>query len=103
MSNNDSFNRKNSPVFSGVLQYFPDAIMEISRHSKRGNDKHNAGQPLHWSKEKSPDHADCIARHLIDIGPNWDSMDEETQSYHATALAWRSLALLQIMLERKKK
>ena len=94
--------RKNSPVFSGVLQYFPEAMMEISRHSKKGNDKHNPGQPLHWAKEKSTDHADCIARHLIDIGPNWDALDEKTKSYHATALAWRALALLQTVLERKK-
>jgi hypothetical protein len=99
---NNSLNRKNKPVFSGVLQYFPDAIMEISTHSKKGNDKHNPGQPLHWSKEKSKDHADCIARHLIDIGPNWDEIDPESQSYHATALAWRSLALLQTLLERNK-
>lgn len=99
MNSND---RKNRPVFSGVLQYFPDAIMEISHHSKKGNDKHNPGQPLHWAKEKSKDHADCIARHLIDIGPSWDALDEETQSYHASALAWRALALLQTVLERNK-
>lgn len=98
----DKHSRKDSPVFSGVLQYFPDAIMEIAKHSKKGNDKHNPGQPLHWSKDKSPDHADCVARHLIDVGPTWDALDAETGSYHATALAWRSLALLQIMLERKK-
>lgn len=102
MSNQDSTIRKNSPVFSGVLQYFPDAMMEISRHSKAGNDKHNPGQPLHWAKEKSKDHADCIARHLIDIGPNWDECDPETGSYHATALAWRALALLQTLLEHEK-
>lgn len=95
-------NRKDKPVFSGVLQYFPEAIMEISAHSKKGNDKHNPGEPLHWAKEKSKDHADCIARHLIDIGPNWDEVDPETGSYHATALAWRALALLQTLLERNK-
>lgn len=94
--------RKNSPVFSGVLMYFPEAIMEVSRHSKRGNDKHNPGQPLHWAKEKSKDHADCIARHLIDIGPNWDAIDSETGSLHAAALAWRALALLQTVLDKKK-
>lgn len=99
----DSQTRKNSPVFSGVLQYFPDAMMEISRHSKAGNDKHNPGQPLHWAKEKSKDHADCIARHLIDIGPNWDQRDPETGSFHATALAWRALALLQTLLEKEQK
>lgn len=94
--------RKDRPVFSGVMQYFPDALLEVALHSKKGNDKHNPGEPLRWAKEKSTDQADCVARHLIDIGPNWDAIDEETQSYHATALAWRALALLQTVLERKK-
>lgn len=93
--------RKDSPLFSGVLQYFPKALLEVSRHSKRGNDKHNPGQPLHWAKDKSSDHADCVARHLVDIGPNWDALDLETGSLHTTALAWRALALLQTVLERQ--
>lgn len=94
--------RKDMPVFSGVMQYFPDALMAIALHSKRGNDKHNPGQSLHWAKGKSTDHADCIARHLIDIGPNWDHLDPETGSMHAMALAWRALALLQTVLDRSK-
>ena len=100
MSN--SQNRKNMPLFSGVMMYFPDALLAVSQHSKRGGDKHHPGQPLHWDKSKSADHADCIARHLIDIGPNWDNVDDETGSLHATALAWRALALLQTVLERSK-
>lgn len=100
---NDSQDRKNTPVFTGVLMYFPDALSEIARHSRKGGEKHAPGQPLHWAKEKSKDHADCIARHLIDIGPTWDARDEETDSYHATALAWRALALLQTLLEKNSK
>ncbi len=94
--------RKEMPLFSGLLMYFPDALMNIAHHSKKGNDKHNPGAPMHWSREKSKDHADCIGRHLIDIGPNWDAVDEETGSYHAAALAWRALAILQIVLEKEK-
>lgn len=100
MSNSNQ--RKNQPVFSGVLMYFPDAVKAIASHSWAGNMKHNPGEPLHWAKEKSKDHADCIARHLIDIGPTWDAVDPETDSLHATALAWRALALLQTVLERDK-
>ncbi len=96
-----SSNRKDKPLFSGVLMYFPEALLAVAEHSKKGNDKHNPGQPMHWAKEKSTDHADCVARHLTDIGPNWDNVDEETASLHATALAWRALALLQTVLERK--
>lgn len=95
--------RKAKPVFSGVLMYFPDAMLAIAEHSKKGNDKHNPGQALHWAKEKSTDQADCVARHLIDIGPNWDGIDPETGSLHAAALAWRALALLQTVLEKQAK
>jgi len=94
--------RKNKPLFSGVLMYFPDALLAIAEHSNKGSSKHNPGQPLHWAKEKSTDHADCAARHLIGIGPKWNSIDDETGSLHATALAWRALALLQTVIERTK-
>ncbi len=94
--------RKSQPVFSGVLMYFPDAVLAVSEHSKRGSDKHQPGEPMRWAKEKSPDQADCIARHLIDIGTNWDAVDPETGSLHAAALAWRALALLQMVIERQK-
>lgn len=95
--------RKAKPLFSGVLMYFPDALLAVAEHSKRGNDKHNPGQPLHWARGKSTDQADCIARHLIDIGPEWNERDPEFGSYHATALAWRALALLQTVIEREGK
>jgi hypothetical protein len=97
----NSAERKATPLFSGVFMYFPDALLAIAQHSKKGNDKHNPGQPLHWAKDKSADQADCISRHLVDIGPNWDAVDHETGSLHAVALAWRALALLQTVLERK--
>lgn len=97
-----SADRKGKPLFSGCLMYFPDALLAVAEHSRKANSKHNPGQPLHWSKDKSKDHADCIARHLVDIGPTWDETDPELGSYHATALAWRALALLQTVLERKK-
>lgn len=80
--------------------YFPNALLAVAAHSKKANDKHNPGEPLHWSKEKSSDHADCIGRHLLDIGPNWDAIDPEFGSLHATALAWRALALLETVLTR---
>lgn len=82
--------------------YFPDALLAVSEHSLKANTKHNPGEPLRWAKEKSKDHADCVARHLIDIGPDWSAIDPEFGSYHATALAWRALALLQTVLEREK-
>ena len=90
--------RKDRPVFSGVLNYFPDAIAYVAMISKIGNDKHNPGQPLHWSRDKSSDHKDCCARHLIDAG-HFDPDGIRHSGY----LAWRALANLQIELEEAAK
>lgn len=86
--------RKQTPIASGVLDYFPDAIAEIARVSFQGNEQHNPGQPLHWAREKSTDHADCIGRHLLQRGGrDTDGMR------HSAKLAWRALALLQLEIE----
>lgn len=63
----DSAERKNVPMFSGVLKYAPAALAGMARISKLGNDKHNPGQPLHHARGKSNDHPDCIVRHAIDV------------------------------------
>lgn len=93
----DSAARKATPIFSGVLRYFPDALAAVARLSKLGNDKHNPGEPLHWSRDKSNDHGDCIVRHQIDF----DMIDPETGEYHAVAVAWRALAQLQLLEEAR--
>jgi hypothetical protein len=90
----DSSARKSIPVTTGVLDYFPLAIAAVAQLSKAGNDKHNPGEPLHWARGKSTDHADCIGRHLIDRG-----RFAEDGTRHTAALAWRALALLQEELE----
>lgn len=90
----DPKERKATPIATGVLDYFPLALAEVSRVSKAGNDQHNPGQPLHWDKTKSLDHADCIVRHLIDRG----TVDSDGQR-HSAKVAWRALALLQTELE----
>lgn len=90
----DSAERKKIPIVGGVLNYFPDAIIAVARISQKGNDKHNPGQPLHWSRDKSTDHIECIARHLVD----YDKLDEDGE-YHIDHLIWRACALSQLMKE----
>lgn len=92
----ESAARKATPVYSGCLNYFPLALAAVARLSKIGNDKHNPGQPLHWSRGKSNDHLDCIARHLMDAG----TLDENGE-LHDVALAWRALANLQLAEEKR--
>ena len=86
--------RKERPITRGVLDYFPDAIAEIAHVSYVGNQQHNPGEPMHWAKEKSADHADCIARHLIERGKT-----DTDGLRHTAKAAWRALALLQMEIE----
>jgi hypothetical protein len=86
--------RKGVPICTGVLDYFPLALAEIARVSKKGNDQHNPGQPLHWARDKSTDHADCLIRHMLERG----TVDTDGQR-HTAKVAWRALALLQEELE----
>ncbi len=115
----ESEHRKEYPLYSGCLAYFPAALAGVARHSKEGNDKHNPGQPLHHSRGKSGDHADCIMRHLVDLGDLlahhqsylvMAATDKQPAGYvrykqqdildEVSALAWRALALSQELHER---
>lgn len=90
----DAATRKSSPIATGLLDYFPQALAAVANCSKVGNDQHNPGQPLHWAKEKSKDHADCLIRHMIERG----TIDTDGVR-HSAKVAWRALALLQSELE----
>ena len=94
----DAATRKQHPMATGLLDYFPDALMAVSHVSFAGNQQHNPGEPLHWAREKSTDHADCIVRHLKDRG----KFDEDGERHSAKA-AWRALALLQTEIEQEGK
>lgn len=83
------------PMADGLLDYFPNALAEIARHSKKAGDKHHPGAPLHWERSKSTDHRNKILRHLVDTGGK-----DKDGNRHSTGLAWRALALLQEELER---
>lgn len=92
-----SADRKGVAVARGLFAYFPDALALVARHSVRSNEKHNPGQPVHWSREKSTDHEDCIARHAISIAIDPDSLDDG--QLHMVCRAWRALAALQLWAE----
>lgn len=90
-----SSERKAIPIVSGLLDYFPSALIEVAKVSKAGNDKHNPGQPLHHARGKSMDHADSAVRHIMERG----SVDPDTGLSVLAHAAWRVLALLQEELE----
>lgn len=93
----DPKERKKYPIATGVLDYFPDALAEVSRVSYTGNEQHNPGQSLRWDRSKSKDEADTMIRHFMARG----TRDSDGQRHMAKAV-WRALALLQKEIEEDK-
>ena len=89
--------RKQYPVASGVLDYFPDAIVAVSNLSWQGNNQHNPGQPLHWARDKSKDQADTMIRHFLQRG-----IIDTDGVPHTVKMVWRALAILQLEIERQQ-
>lgn len=88
--------RKERPVYSGFLRYFPDAVQEVARLSFIGNKQHNPDMPMFWDRSKSGDELDALMRHLIDAG----KLDTDGV-LHDTKVAWRAMANLQKVLEQQ--
>ena len=91
------FTRKQTPIYSGVLKYFPDAIREVAQCSFVGNEQHNPNTPLHWDRSKSGDELDALTRHLLEAG----TIDSDGIR-HSAKVAWRALANLQKEIEQSK-
>ena len=91
----DPKERKKIPLWSGLLQYFPDALVAVANLSYVGNEQHNPGEPLHWAREKSSDQEDTLLRHLMEKG----TVDTDGVR-HSTKMVWRALAILQLELEQ---
>lgn len=92
----DAMARNEYPMADGLLYYFPAALAEVARVSKIGNDQHNPGQPMHWDRSKSRDHANKILRHQLEAGTR-----DADGTLHSAKVAWRALAQLQEELERE--
>jgi hypothetical protein len=86
--------RKAQPIARGVIDYFPDALLALAELSRRGNEQHHPGAPLHWSYHQSAQHADSLMRHFIDR-----HSDDTDGVPHVVKVAWRALAMLQTHLE----
>lgn len=95
----DAAARKNVPLFSGLLKYFPKALAAVAHLSKVGNVQHNGPDaPLHWDRSKSGDELDALTRHLLEAG----TIDTDGVR-HSTKTAWRALANLEKELEAVEK
>lgn len=93
--------RKEYPIVTGCMDYFPAAIAEVARLSYLANEKHNPGEPLHHSRNKSGDHDDCLGRHTLERGKFEVIAINDVDHYvlHSVCRAWRAMAAAQIELE----
>lgn len=92
--------RKSLPIWTGVIMYFPDVWAEVAKVSVLGNEQHNPGQPLHWSRGKSTDQMDSAFRHMLDHAQG-RALDSDG-AYHLAKAIWRLSAELQLCIERQK-
>jgi hypothetical protein len=90
----DAEERKRRPLASGVLDYFPNALMAVAHCSLVGNEQHNPDTEIHWDRSKSGDESDALLRHMIDRG----KMDSDGVR-HSAKIAWRALAMLEKEIE----
>ena len=98
-SDNKAQLRKNTPVFSGCVAYFPLALKEIAKASVKGQAQHNPGKPLAWDRSKSGDELDAMMRHLIDHASG-DEFDDDGIR-HIVKCGWRILAFIQKTMENE--
>lgn len=92
----DAKARKEVPLYSGFLKYFPRATAAVAELSRIGNTQHNPGKPLHWDRSKSGDELDALARHLLEAG----TIDTDGVR-HSAKVAWRAMANLEKELEEE--
>ncbi len=90
--------RKALPIWDGVVLYFPDALRAVAEVSVAGNAQHNAGQKLHWAREKSTDQMNTAFRHMLDHGTG--TVKDTDGTYHLAKAIWRLCAELQLTIER---
>ena len=84
----DAAERKQIPIYTGFIRYFPDAIAAVAKVSLVGGIQHGqTPETLHWDRSKSKDELDAMMRHILD--EDWEQV------------AWRALANLQKQIEKR--
>ena len=78
--------RKQIPVYSAFVRFFPRAIVAVTKMSMEGQRQHNAnGDSIKWIRSASSDDKDALMRHVLE--EDW------------AKVAWRAMAILEKHLE----
>lgn len=86
--------RKQFPLATGCMEYFPNALLAVSHQSWLGNQQHHPDKPLHWDKNKSADEKDAGARHSVEgdlVAKAWRSLAELERALLAGYKPWAYL------------
>ena len=94
----DSEQRKEYPIYGGLITYFGDALAAVSKLSYEGNQQHHPDEPLHWDESKSTDSRDALMRHIFDMETANKNLDSGKELDEATRVAWRGLENLQRLI-----
>ena len=87
--------RKQFPVHSGCIEYFPNALLCVAHQSWLGNQQHHPDKPLHWDKSKSADEPDAGLRHAIEgdlVAKAWRALAELERALGAGYRPWPYLS-----------
>lgn len=89
-----------SPVYRGLLDYFPRACLAVAEVSDRGAQKYS------WKGwEKVSDgvnrYQDAMVRHIANESIEGRT-DSETGLYHKAQIAWNALAALELFLREQE-
>jgi len=92
------FDAGKSPVFQGLLDYFPRACLEVAKVSLVGANKYS------WKGwEEVPDgvtrYANALGRHLL-LEAIEGELDRDTGLLHKAQVCWNSLARLELYLRQ---
>jgi hypothetical protein len=96
--------RKEIPIWSFLMGYFPDALLAVVGVCVAGNRQHNpelAPSDIQWSRGKSADQMNTAMRHQWDYGRGVKK-DIDGQ-WHLAKAIWRLSAQLQLDIEAEQK
>lgn len=100
MSEGKKYDHGKSPVWQGVLQYFPRAISAVGGISQYGAEKYNLDySDINWLRVPAgyERYSDANMRHVL--GEFTDGpYDPESKRLHAAMAAWNALARLELLL-----
>lgn len=90
-----------SPLYQGLLAYFPRALEEVANVSEFGARKYDWGD---WVSVRDGEtrYTNALLRHLAKEGAG-ETFDVESDLYHAAHVAWNALARLELFLQRQSK